>query len=147
MFGGAAIYEKTTREITRDQGIKEAIYIYLMQRREETLVASAATVSNYQQYDIVATPNNPIEPDRSKYRLYGILLGLALPTLFIYLRSLLNDKITNREEIAKKTNAPFIGEISHSNDENAFVVANKSRSIISEQFRIIRTNLAVFNCR
>lgn len=141
MFGGAAVYEKTTREITRDQSIKEAIYIYLMQRREETLVASAATVSNYQQYDIVATPNNPIEPDRSKYRLYGILLGLALPTLFIYLRSLLNDKISNREEISKKTNAPFVGEISHSNDENAFVVANKSRSIISEQFRIIRTNL------
>ena len=141
IFGGAAVYEKNTREITRDQNIKEAIYIYLMQRREETLVAAAATVSNYQQYDIVSTPRNPIEPDRSKYRLYGILLGLILPTLFIYLRSLLNDKITTREEIAKKTQAPFVGEISHNNDDNAFVVANKSRSIISEQFRIIRTNL------
>jgi uncharacterized protein involved in exopolysaccharide biosynthesis len=89
MFGGAADFEKDTRGVLRDQNIKEAIYIYLMQRREETLVTSAATVSNYQQYDEINIPDSPFEPDQSKWRLYGIILGLVIPIVIIYLKLLI----------------------------------------------------------
>jgi len=96
MFGGAADFEKDSRSVLRDQNIKEAIYIYLMQRREETLVTSASTVSNYQVYDEVNVPDSPFEPDQSKWRLYGIILGLVIPIAIIYLKTLLNDKVTSR---------------------------------------------------
>jgi hypothetical protein len=141
LFSGGAEFEKTAKSVGREQNIKEAIYIYLMQRREETLVTSAATTSNYQQYDEVTIPAGPFEPDQAKWRLYGIIIGLLFPIGLIYVKAVLNDKVTSRDDITKKTSAPFIGEVGHYSNTKAFVVAHKSRSIISEQFRIIRTNL------
>ncbi|MFY8126838.1 MAG: polysaccharide biosynthesis tyrosine autokinase, partial [Chitinophagaceae bacterium] len=141
LFGTLPASKKTMKSIGRQGTIKEAIYVYLMQKREETMVTSASTTSNYQQIDSATTPKNPIEPQPSRIRLFGILAGLLIPVIFIYLRTLLNDKVTTREDISKKTKAPFVGEVGHYEDTKAFVVSQKSRSIISEQFRIIRTNL------
>ena len=74
----------------------------------------------------------------------SIILGLGLPVLVIFLKDVLNDKISKKEDIVNNSNVPVIGEISHSKTRINAIIANNSRGIIAEQFRLLRTNLQYF---
>jgi tyrosine-protein kinase Etk/Wzc len=75
----------------------------------------------------------------------AFIVGLLIPLGFIYLKDILNDKITNRTDILKATAMPIIGEIAHHKmADREVVIGSKDRSIISEQFRMARTNLQYF---
>lgn len=131
-------------EIQRQRKVKEDLYLYLLQKREETAIATASTKASYEQLNAASGRNTPLEPDASKIRLFSILLGLLLPVGIIYVRDQLNDRVYTRDDIQKKTRAPIIGEVGHVEDNKSLVVAHQSRNIISEQFRIIRSNLGFF---
>src|SRR6202012_4604762 len=65
-----------------------------------------------------------------------------IPIGIIFLIEVLKDKVNSRVEVEKRTNAPILGEIGHSEEsKSSLVVTKNSRSIIAEQFRIVRTNL------
>jgi capsular exopolysaccharide synthesis family protein len=85
--------------------------------------------------------SEPVSPDRKNIYTMYFLLGLLIPTGFVVLRELLQDKINGKADVEKYTTAPILGEIGHSETESALVVTQNSRRLISEQFRIIRTNL------
>lgn len=131
-------------EIERQQKVKEGLYLYLLQRKEEIAITTASTDPAYEAMNPAKGSDLPTEPDAGKIRLFSILLGLLLPVGIIYLRDLLNDKLYTRDDIMKRTKAPIIGEIGHVEDNRNLVVAHESRNIISEQFRIVRSNLAFF---
>ncbi|TAD85544.1 MAG: polysaccharide biosynthesis tyrosine autokinase [Bacteroidetes bacterium] len=139
----AAIPEKQRRliELERQQKVKENLYLYLLQKREESALTTANTEPSYEQLSDAGGSLSPIEPDEGKIRLFSILFGFMLPIGLIYLRDLLNDRVYTRDDIQKKTSIPIVGEIGHVDDARSLVVAHKSRSIIAEQFRIIRSNL------
>ncbi|MGZ5221414.1 MAG: polysaccharide biosynthesis tyrosine autokinase, partial [Chitinophagaceae bacterium] len=61
--------------------------------------------------------------------------------LVIFLKEILNDKVTTRFDIEKVTQVPILGEIGHSFSGNALVVSKTSRGMVAEQFRSIRSNL------
>jgi tyrosine-protein kinase Etk/Wzc len=125
----------------RQQRILEELYSLLLQKKLETQIASASTISNSKVVEPAAGSGTEISPDRKKiYTLY-ILLGLLIPCGIIALLEILRDKVTGRGDIEKNTSAPILGEIGHSNYKNSLVVTKNSRRFISEQFRIIRTNL------
>jgi capsular exopolysaccharide synthesis family protein len=69
------------------------------------------------------------------------LLGLGLPALFIFISEILNDKVSTRFDIERLTSAPILGEIGHSYSKDVLVVNKSTRSMVAEQFRIIRSNL------
>jgi len=86
--------------------------------------------------------SNPIEPNSQKIYMFSLVIGLLIPIGFIYLKDLFDDKIRSREHINAKTAMPIIAEIGHiANMSSNLVVADKSRNITAEQFRILRTNL------
>lgn len=126
--------------INRQKGVKEKLYLYLLQKGEETAIASVSTESNYQELDPAYASYTPIEPKSSQIKIFAIILGLLIPIGIIYLLDLLNDKITTRQDIADKSDIPIAGEISHVDNVGAIVVEN-SRNIVAEQFRILRSNL------
>ena len=73
----------------------------------------------------------------------AILFALFIPLGLIYLRELLNDKITTRQDITSKTNSPIVGEILHNDDEKRrLVVTFDDRSVMGEQFRMVRANMS-----
>lgn len=76
--------------------------------------------------------------------LFGVFAGLMIPLGFMYAKDVLNDKIQTKEDITRHTQVPIIGEISHEGEKDNMIVANSSRSPISEQFRALRTNLSFF---
>jgi tyrosine-protein kinase Etk/Wzc len=125
----------------RQQKIKEELYLFLLQKKEETAIASASTVSDTKIVEPGRASGGAIKPNRRSIYMMAIFLGLLIPGIFIGLKEYLNDKIREKADIEKLTDAPFIGEIGHSEDSGALVVTHNSRRFISEQFRIIRTNL------
>jgi capsular exopolysaccharide synthesis family protein len=83
----------------------------------------------------------PVKPDRKSLFMMAFVIGLGIPVAFITLKEYLNDKITSRADVERLTQAPILGEIGHSEQKDTLVVLKNNRKFISEQFRIIRTNL------
>ena len=135
--------ERRLLEIERQQGIKEKLYLYLLQKREESAISRAAAIGKSESVD-VAKSAGPINIKNSNIYLMALFLGLGIPLLIVYLMDLLNDRVTTREEILKYTDVPIIGEITHFPGEERTIVSGKTRGILPEQFRIVRTNLRYF---
>jgi len=127
-------------EIKKQKDLKERLYLYLLQKREETAIAGISNKSNYSTIDKAGYSLTPIEPQESRLKTFAMLLGLVIPVAIIYLADLLNDKIISKKEIVAKTGAPIVAEISHYDGQDDMVI-KKTRSVIAEQFRILRSNL------
>jgi capsular exopolysaccharide synthesis family protein len=128
--------------VQRQQKILEELYSFLLQKKIESSISSVSSFSNSKVLEPALAAGNPISPDRKKTYSSYLMLGLMLPIGIIALFEVMRDKVTSRTEVEKRTNAPILGEIGHSEEsKSALVVTRNSRSLIAEQFRIIRTNL------
>lgn len=133
--------EKGYLEIKRQVDYKQGIYNLLQEKREETAISRASTISNTQIVENAYLSSTPVKPNRRSIQLMAILLGIALPALFVFAGEVLNDKVSTRFDIEKITTAPILGEIGHSYADKVLVVNNSTRSMVAEQFRIVRSNL------
>ena len=132
--------EKQLLDITRRQKILEELYSFLLQKKLETSIASASTISNIRVIEPAMSSKIPVKPNRKGLYTLAFFAGLLLPLGGIFIADILNDKVSSKEEIKRATAAPIIGEIGHA-EEEGLVVNKTSRRFIAEQFRIIRTNL------
>lgn len=135
--------EKQLLEIERQQGIKEKLYLYLLQKREESAISRAAALGKSQAVGNAKTVG-PVNLKNSNVYMLAFFAGLGIPLLIVYLMDLLNDRVTTRDEILKFTDAPIIGEITHFAGKERKIVSGKTRGVLPEQFRIVRTNLRYF---
>jgi capsular exopolysaccharide synthesis family protein len=133
--------QRLNQERVRAQEIKQNLYLYLMQKREESEIAQASTISNSRIIDAAIPVPNLVGPFPIKIYGIGFLVGFFLPILIIYIRDLLNDKVTTRQDITKGTSAPILAEIGHSEDEQVLLFPGNARGIVAEQLRILRSNL------
>jgi tyrosine-protein kinase Etk/Wzc len=133
--------ERELLEISRQQGIKEGLYLYLLQKREEAALSLAATVSNTRVLDPAMAGGSPVMPNRNMLYLLALSIGLGLPIAGIYIKDVLNDKVQELKDLTKVTNTPVLGEVSWANTNETIVVTHGSRSSVAEMFRLIRTNL------
>jgi capsular exopolysaccharide synthesis family protein len=133
--------EREFREIQRQQQIKESLYLYLLQKREETAIALAVTVSNAKVIDAAYSSGSVVSPNKKFYFTIAFALGLLLPLLIIYLLDLFNTSIRNKDELLK-LNIPYLGELPSIRGSSKLVVKVNDKSSSSEAFRSIRTNIA-----
>ena len=134
--------EKAFRSITRQQNVKEALYLYLLQKREENAITMAVTTPKAKIVDFAYTSEVPVSPKRNIILLAAFIIGLLIPFAIIYLRSLLDNKIRNRIFIERhETQVPVIGEIPQLDKKDSEVIEKNDRSVLAESFRILRTNL------
>lgn len=129
-------------EITRQQKIKEELFLFLLQKKEETAISSASTISSSRVVEPAIASPLPVSPNRTPiYLSYG-LIALAIALSAIVVIELLNDKVNDKKDVERLTNAPILGQVGHSSlQDNSLVITKNSRSIIAEQFRILRTSL------
>ncbi|MCM1293811.1 MAG: polysaccharide biosynthesis tyrosine autokinase [Bacteroides sp.] len=140
----------------RQQKVKESLYLYLLQKREENELSQAFTAYNTK---VVQTPTvtGPVSPDSKKILTMAVALGLLVPGGLIFLLEMMNSKVRGRRDIEKLT-IPFVGEVPLSGkqpkrkfafgknkqpiDRSGDIVVKKgSNNVINEAFRVIRTNL------
>jgi capsular exopolysaccharide synthesis family protein len=128
-------------EMERERDSKLALYKFLQEQREETAMQQAATVSNSKVLSGAYPTDTPIRPNRRAIQLLAIILGVGLPAMYIFFQEIINDKINTRYDIEKLTTASVLGEVGHSYSSTSMIVSKTNRSMVSEQFRIIRSNL------
>ncbi len=125
----------------RNQKIVEELYLFLKKKGEEAGITKASTKSNSEVVDYALVNNFPISPIPGKTYSLAIFLGLLIPAAIAYIIELFNDKIRFRDDIEKQTKTPIIAEVGHNEEGKTLIVTSKSRKVIAEQFRMIRTNL------
>jgi tyrosine-protein kinase Etk/Wzc len=132
--------------IQRQQNIKENLYLLLLQKREETALSYASTVTDSRIVDKPYSTPKPIKPNNQLIYLIALLVGVVVPAAVINIRELLNDRVQSRKEIEAETGIAIFGEVSLKGKElKENVLDPQSRSFITEQFRILRTNLQYIN--
>jgi len=128
-------------ELKRQVETVQNLYKFLQEKKEETAISRASTISSSGIIDKALPNNNPVSPNRKAIQIMAILIGLGLPALFIFVGEVLNDKVSTRFDIEKLTQAPILGEIGHSYSDNTLVVSKTTRSMVAEQF-----GLSVLTC-
>jgi capsular exopolysaccharide synthesis family protein len=140
-YAALPFQEKAIRSIERQQEIKEALYIILLQKREEAAVNLAIINPSIKMVDFAKPNNSPISPKRPIIYLAALLIGLGIPFGIIYLYFLLDTKIHTKKDVLNVIKEiPLIAEIPHI-AETEKMVKYLDRSVLSEAFRMLRTNL------
>ena len=135
--------------VERQQKVKEALYLFLLQKREENELSQAFTAYNTR---VIMPPTGsmvPTAPNKKKFLLIAFALGLFIPIGVIFAREQLNTKVRGRKDL-ESLSLPFAGEIplaggkkKGDKEETAktVLIQQGSRDIINEAFRVLRTNL------
>ena len=142
--------EKYLLSVERQQKVKEALYLFLLQKREENELSQAFTAYNTKVITPPMTNRLPIEPQKSKILMLAFILGLCIPLGIIYLMNVMNTRLRGRKDLEELT-MPFLGEIPlHTKASKkakadtcvqAPVVKAGCRDVTNEAFRVLRTNL------
>ncbi|SFF77108.1 capsular exopolysaccharide family [Salegentibacter agarivorans] len=134
--------ERQYRGIERQQNIKEALYLFLLEKREENSLSLAVTAPKAKIVDSAYSDAEPTSPKPSIILVASLLLGVLIPFSIIYLKNLLNNKVESREDLEKQAKEiPLVGEIPRVEKKNSEMVLKNDRSVLAEAFRILHTNL------
>ena len=161
---------KQLLSVERQQAVKESLYLYLLQKREENELSQAFTAYNTR---IIENPTGPAVPKSPRKRLIvlvALVIGLALPAGVIFLMETLNTRVRGREDV-ESLSVPFVGEIpaieqpgdrklkarltkwsdrwlgkfkkakKKAVTKSIIVVEEGNRNVYNEAFRVVRTNL------
>ena len=139
--------------VERQQKVKESLYLFLLQKREENELSQAFTAYNTQVIEPAHGSWYPVEPQAKSIYLLAILLGLAIPIIVLALKDFLTTTVQGRTDL-KSMRTPFAGEIPQAGgkmrwwspkkkkeDDPSVVVTDKNRDMMNESFRVVRSNL------
>lgn len=141
--------------VERQQKVKEELYLYLLQKREENELSQAFTAYNTR---LITAPRGsmfPTAPRKMNILLVAFAVGLLVPAVIIFMKENMNTKVRGRKDL-QNLSIPFIGEIPQYSgtkkkwwelkhrrrqDLKTVVVNEGNRNIINEAFRVLRSNM------
>lgn len=140
--------ERQMLSIERQQKIKEALYLFLLNKREENALSQAMADNNARVIDGAEGSNAPISPNRNRILLLGLLVGIVLPGAVCLAILFMDTRVHGRKDIEGVTSVPYLGEIPLDKEamkdhrKKVMAVKEQGDDIVSEAFRILRTNMA-----
>ena len=142
--------EKYLQTIGRQQKIKETLYLFLLQKREENELSGNMEVSNIRVITPPRGPQAPVSPQKAKILLISLIAGMGLPTFIIWLLLTLDGTVRSKKDLDGLT-LPFLGSVpltkrikdnSKQTMPLRIEVEDKNRNGINEAFRVLRTNFS-----
>ena len=146
--------------VERDQKVKESLYLYLLQKKEENEISMTYTPVPTQIIDMPHGASYPTFPNKKNIVLAALLIGLLLPAAVLFVKESLNTSVRSKIDIESRTQIPIVGEIPYYGEEknrkklrNLFeskkkryeptplVVQHDCQDHINEAFRILRSSL------
>ncbi len=140
-LGDIPTQEREFLDMKRQQTVKQQLYLFLLQRREETGMLLANALPKGTVIDEAYTLSEPLGLSNKTLLAIAMLLGLCLPPLYLYVRKLLRNRFETRQEVEAVTDVPILGEMCNDRSGNTLVVTASSNSSASELFRLMRSNL------
>ena len=144
---------KELQTLIRQQKVKSALYLFLLQKLEETELTKEFSASNNRILVHPCGSNFPVEPMKRPIMMLALTLGFMIPLMVIFIREITNKKVRGRRDL-EGVNVPFIGEIplykeskksAGKQGERRIIVKGGSRNVINEAFRVMRTNFEFMN--
>ncbi|MDO4161017.1 MAG: polysaccharide biosynthesis tyrosine autokinase [Prevotellaceae bacterium] len=137
--------------VERQQKVKESLYLFLLQKREENELSQAFTAYNTSLIEEPHEGAEPAEPIKSNIMLMAFAIGLALPGMILFVRENMNTAVRGRKDL-EQLNVPFVGELpllnqgkkeakKNKHSSPKILVVEKSVNVMNEAFRVVRTNL------
>lgn len=131
---------RETRDLGRQQTLKETIYTYLVQKREDTELSLVTATPNARVIDPATVEKIPVKPKKMIILLAALIVGVIIPVIVIYIRDLFDNKIHSKDDVTRVVSAPFLGVIPVMKNTDPFPVL-KVRSAMTERFRTVISNL------
>lgn len=139
--------------VERQQKVKESLYLFLLQKREENELSQAFTAYNTRIINEPSGSMIPVSPQSRNIMLIALFIGILIPIAVIFILEMLNTRVRSKKDLELLT-IPYIGEIPLSYkkekhfimrwkknvEKREIVVKEKNRNIINEAFRVVRTN-------
>ncbi len=138
---GAPDQEKKGLDIQRQQSLKEALYTYLLNKREEVALQQAINEANVRLVEGPIGGEAPIKPKSAMIMLVALIIGLAIPTAILWIKRMLDVTVHGRKDIEEATTIPVLGEVPIDKDfngDNTLISSLASDSPMVEAFRILR---------
>ncbi len=136
--------EKILRSIERNQQIKEALYLFLLEKREEAELNYSVTEPNIKVVEYAIANDDHIYPSYFLTYLIFIFLGIAFPFLVLTVLFFTNNKIYTKKQLEElNITFPVMGEIPQILD-NKTIGSNEERTVLAESFRMLSSNLKYF---
>lgn len=132
-------HKRVLRSIERQQQVKESLYLYLLQKREENEIASAVTEGNSKTIEMAYSSGKIVSPNRKMYYAAALFIGLIIPFSMIYLLSLLDNKVRTKDDL-EKYKLSLLSSIPKISGDEKIVIKAGDTSPSAEAFRILRTN-------
>lgn len=140
-LGNIPTQEREFLNLKRQQEVKQQLYLFLLQRREETAMLLANAVPKGEIIDAAYTLTEPVGMNKKLIVLIALLFGLCIPPVCLYIKKILRTKFETRKEVEDLVDIPVLGEMCTDRSGNALVVSGTNTSATSELFRLMRSNL------
>lgn len=140
-LAGIPEQEREFVNLLRQQKVKHELFIFLLQRREETAMMLANAFPKGQIVDRAFTLSEPLGMKKRVVWLLGILIGLMLPPVYLYLRKLVHNRFETRSDVERMTDVPILGEMCIDDSGRRLVVSSDDTTATAELFRLMRSNL------
>jgi len=133
--------EKELIEISRQQNIKNSIYSFLLQKKEEASLSFNSAVADSRIIDKAQSSTKPVSPKPWMVYLIALLIPVPFVAGFIGVKELIGGKILFRHTLEESTVIPVIAELGYSESNQLLITNNKERTFITEQFRNLRSSV------
>lgn len=130
--------ERQYVEIKRQQQIKEQLFLYLYEKREENALALASAVTPAKIIDAAERSASPVSPKSKMIYLVALMLGVCIPVGFMFVYDYFNNTFATHREYEKAVKVPFLGQMAKSSESR---LVKEQHSSTAELFRLLRTNM------
>lgn len=133
--------ERQFVQIKRQQILKEEIYLFLYQKREENALMLAATSTPVRVIDKPKVNSLTAKPSLKMIGLVCFMLGLLIPAALLYLKVMMDNKLHDPKDYEKRVHAPYAGQIVENSRGAHIAIHEGEQTVSAELFRQLRTNL------
>jgi capsular exopolysaccharide synthesis family protein len=119
---------------------KNAVYLFLLQKREESILSNAITVNKARVVERAYTNGYPVSPKPGVTYFAALLIGLLIPAGVIYIKDVLDTKVHSEKDI-RKLKIPYLGDVPLTSSKKDLYISDFDNSNIAESFRYLRTNI------
>lgn len=144
-ISSAPTKERALADINRQKDVKAGLYLMLLQKREENAITLASTAYKGKMIEDPIINNIPISPKKKIILMIALVIGIALPFVYHYIRNFFYYRIENVDDLAKLTNVPLLGTVPYvkalAKGNRTVVVQENHNSVMVEVYRILRSNL------
>ncbi len=150
--------------VERQQEVKEALYLYLLEKKEENDLSQTFTAYNTRIITPPMGTGNPVSPQNKKVLILAFVFAMVVPTGLIFVKFNMDTLVRSRADIDARVKAPFLGSVpfygkkpskirqllkkkNQEDQPSEIIVKRGNGSAVNEAFRMIRSNLELMNSR